>query len=358
MAQRAASSVSSFAAFSIARRSSGSMDWMVRAAPSPADCPAKSTTGLPAPAASSMRRPVTFPSAGHDDVGRGHALAQARRFGHQVEAARQPCPEKGGQTPGEAARSPGPGHVRQVDAEMPPDHHRIAEERLFKLVDLGRRRPLLRAIHARRPVRPTERIRHIAGHHEGDPRRPCGPLPGDLLEMRQRGPARRQLPSRHAGEARSHRPRRPRPAVGRRAPTGPDDHPPGLLPGRIRDDLAHAEAVRAEGIPLLRLDVQEPVRLGRLHDHVARRPHAKVAREHLPPERIVGGDRHRVGLYRPPHRIEQPGPAVGKREDVQGPIPADAPDPRGDGRGSLVRREAALELLRRDQHAHQATHIR
>ena len=121
---------------------------------------------------------------------------------------------------------------------------------------------------------------------------------------------------------------------------------------RRREDLPYAEGVGVEGVALLRLQVQQSVRLGRFDDRHARLAANQVAGEDVPAQRIFDGNGGDVVVARLAHRLDEPRSTVRHWQQVEGvtrPRRADASRDRGRGFRGV---EAALEFLGSDEDAH------
>ncbi len=276
-------------------------------------------------------------------------LGQAAHLGHQRHPALEPRAAGAGQRPAQAARRAGPGQRAQVAPGRggqrvgQPGQHAVEERHV------AGRGALLRAVDRRRAVRAEQRVVDVAGDGQIDRAQPrVEPGQIDPRQPRQRLRHRVELGPGRVEKARSERRQRAGTAVGRGAAADPE-HDPGRAAGqRVAQQLAGAAGGgAARGAPPAQQC--EAGRGGHL-DHGQRAVAGVDGLDRLA-ERPADSDPARLRAAGQ-ERIDRAVAAVGHRHQHAVRGRNHVADPGGESRRDGGGAEAALELVRRDDHAH------
>lgn len=177
-------------------------------------------------------------------------------------------------------------------------------------------------------------------------------MPGDLFEAGERTSAGRELCPGGIEEAGAEGAEGAGAAVSGGAAADADEEGGGGFGGSGGDELADAEAIGAEGVALVGLEMKEAVGLGSFDDGCSAFTEAEVPAEDASAEGVVDDDRGGIGTDGAAEGVEEAGTAIGEGEEVDLPGGAYRMDAGGDRGGGFIGGEGTLELLGRDEDAH------
>jgi hypothetical protein len=246
--------------------------------------------------------------------------------------------------------APAPGRPAPPRRDGPPARPPIGE-RAVEQRHVLTGRALLRPEGGGGAVEAEQRAVHVGGCHQVDRCQSRVRRTAEPVHVAQRGAAGREpLACRVQPLHPQRRQQSGATVVGGAAPEA-DDHPGRSQVEGLTDQLADPVGGGRPGVALGLGEQVQAAGCGRLH--VRRRAVHQDSRLHRPGQRVLHGCRVPDGLWqRGPEHLQEPGPAVRQRREVQLVVRRDRPPARGERSCGLRPGQSAAEAVRSDQYAH------